>query len=322
MAVTAATKTSDFDAKLLPPHISEAIFERAAQQSVFQSLIPRVPLSYNGEAIPVVTGRPVAGWVSEGGQKPATKGTMTLKTISPKKLAAIAVVASEVVRADPGGYATNLQPQLAEAFAIAFDYAVAHNLGGDGTGSGPFSTYLDQATKTSEIGTTSVANGGVYADFNAALTKIVSTKDASNRRYRMTGVAIDSVLEPVIRGAVDTTGRPVFVDLARDVTSGAIAAAGTILGRPSFMGEGVATPDLDTVVGYAGDFSQAAWGAVGSISYAISTEATVTINGSLVSLWENNLVAIRAEAEYGFLLNDANAIVKLINTNNSPVTSS
>ena len=42
-------------------------------------------------------------------------------------------------------------------------------------------------------------------------------------------------------------------------------------------------------------------------SEAGSTEATVTINGSLTSLWEKNLLAIRAEAEYGFVVNDVDA---------------
>ena len=45
----------------------------------------------------------------------------------------------------------------------------------------------------------------------------------------------------------------------------------------------------------------------------MSTEATVTINGVLTSLWEHNLMAIKAEAEYGFVLSDADAIVKLTN---------
>jgi len=52
---------------------------------------------------------------------------------------------------------------------------------------------------------------------------------------------------------------------------------------------------------------------VGGISYDISTQATVTVNGALVSLWENNLVAVRAEAEYGFLVNDTAAFCKLAN---------
>ena len=49
---------------------------------------------------------------------------------------------------------------------------------------------------------------------------------------------------------------------------------------------------------------------MGGISYRVSTEATVTINGTLTSLFENNLVAIRAEAEYGWLLQDKDAFVQ------------
>jgi hypothetical protein len=77
------------------------------------------------------------------------------------------------------------------------------------------------------------------------------------------------------------------------------------------MGEGLYFNTTADIYGYAGDWTQAAWGVVGGISYDVSTEATVTINGSLVSLWENNLVAIRAEAEYGWLVNDTASFVKL-----------
>ena len=43
----------------------------------------------------------------------------------------------------------------------------------------------------------------------------------------------------------------------------------------------------------------------------------MTINGTLTSLFEHNLVAILAEAEYGFLLNDPDAFVKLTNNSGS-----
>ena len=145
--------------------------------------------------------------------------------------------------------------------------------------------------------------------------------DASGRRYNLTGWALDSVLEPALWGAVDTTGRPIYVDLPSDATSNTIGN-GRLLGRPSFMGEGVATINQTAVVGYGGDFSQGAWGVVGGINFSISNQATVTINGSLTSLWEHNLVAIRAEAEYGFLVNDVDAFTKLTNVGNAPITSS
>lgn len=321
MAVTSATKTTDFSG-FLPVEISTPIFERAARQSVVQQLARQIPLGMNGKAVPVITGRPAAGWVDEGAAKPATKGTRALKTMTPKKLACIVVNSAEVVRSDPAGYVSGMKNELAEAFAIAFDYASLHNLGGDGTGSGPFATYLDQATKVQEIGGTTQANGGVFIDLKEAMTDIVSDTDATGRRYRLTGWAIDSVLEPVFWGQVDTTGRPIWTDLPQDAVNGFLGTGvGNLLGRKAFIGEGVATPNLTTVVGYGGDWSQAAWGVVGGITYDVSDQATVTINGSLVSLWENNLIAIRAEAEYGFLVNDVDAFTKLTNIGNVPITS-
>lgn len=322
MAITAPDKTSDLSG-FIDPQDADYIFERAARNSVVQSLTQRVPLGPSGTRIPVITGRPQAGWVGEGEQKPATRGSVTPKTIEPKKLAAIMVHSSEVIRLNPAQFVMKMRDSLAEAFAVAFDRAAFHDEGPDGSaGAGPFTTHLGSVTKVQEIGATTQQNGGVFVDFVEAMKDLVSSTDASGRRYRLTGWALDDVVEPLLWGAVDTTGRPIWTDLPVDDNAPAISSAGRLLGRRSFLGEGVASANLTDVVGFAGDWQQAAWGAVGGISYRISTEASVTINGSLVSLFENNLVAILAEAEYGFLVNDVNAFVKLTNTNNAPVTSS
>lgn len=315
MAITAPRKTSDFSG-FLPAHIAAPIFEHARRQSVVQQLARKVPLSANGEAIPVKTGRPTAGWVDEGAKKPASQGTMTLKTMSPKKLACIVVNSMEVVEGNPGGYITDLQDDLAEAFAIAFDFGALHNLGGDGTGSGPFSTYIDQTTKSTELGGNTQANGGIHKDFVDSIGEVITDTDTAGRPYRFTGWALDNVMETRLWGAVDTTGRPLYTDLPVDAVAGSIARPGNLLGRPSFMGDGVADAGMH-VLGYGGDWSQAAWGVVGGIEYSVSDQATVTINGSLVSLWEQNLVAIRAEARYGFLCNDPDAFIQLRNDSGS-----
>lgn len=297
MAITAATKRSDFDAKFLPPEISSPIFEEAARMSVVQRLVPQVPLGLNGKAVPVVTGKMTAGWVDEGATKPASKGTVTLKTITPKKLAAIAVVSSEVVRANPANYMTLIRSQIAEAFAIAFDSATLH-----GTNT-PFTTYIDQTTKSVELGTAAQNVGGIHKDIVSGLKLLV------NDGKKLTGFALDDIVEPLLLEATDTTGRPIYIDTPLDETTAA-ARPGRLIGRPSFMGEGVSGGD---VVAYGGNWQQAAWGVVGGISYSVSTEATVTINGSLVSLFENNLVAVLAEAEYGWLANDVASFVKYEN---------
>jgi HK97 family phage major capsid protein len=298
MAVTAATKNSDFSG-FLNRDQSAGIFDKAAQQSVVQRLARQIPLGINGQSIPVVTGNLTAGWVAEGAQKPASSGSMSLKTMDPKKLAVIAVVSAEVVRANPGNYMNFIRNDVARAFAVAFDAAALH-----GT-STPFSTYIDQTSNSVEFTGTTPAFTSVWADLNSALNTLVTAgKDA-------TGWALDSRFEPVLNGVVDTAGRPLFIESPLTETAGPIRS-GRLMGREAFVGPGVYAA-TGKIYGYLGDWSQAAWGTVGGISYDISTQATVTVNGALVSLWENNLVAVRAEAEYGFLVNDTASFVKLQN---------
>lgn len=298
MAITAATKLSDFSG-FLTREQSQPIFERAARSSTVQSLVQEVPLGGNGKSIPVVTGRLTAGWVAEGTQKPASSGALGLKNMDPKKLATIAVVSSEVVRANPGNYMNLIRNQVGDAFAAAFDSAALH-----GTNT-PFGSYIAQTTKSVEIGTTTQAAGGVFGDINAGLKLLVDDGK------RLTGFALDDRFEPILNGATDTAGRPIFIDSPVVENAGPIRQ-GRLLGRSSFIGEGVYDAATDTY-GFGGDWSQAAWGVVGGISYKVSTEATVTINGQLVSLFENNLVAVLAEAEYGFLVNDTAAFVEYVN---------
>lgn len=305
MAITAPTKTSDL-AGFLKPDLAEAYFQEAARQSVVQSLTRQVPLGINGADIPVVTTKPTAQWVAEAGQKPATNSVLALQTISPKKLAAIAVVSAEVVRANPGNYIEIFKADIAESFATAFDAAALH-----GT-STPFgaNSYLDATSKSVELGTTTAANGGIYGDLNAGLKLLV---DAGKK---LTGFAFDDRAEPVLNAAVDSTGRPLFVETPVDT---AALRSGRLLSRTTLYGQNIGTavvsgsPNTGGIVGYGGDWSKAVWGVVGGIHYDVSTQATVTINGTLTSLWEHNLVAIRAEAEYGWLLNDKDAFVTFTN---------
>ncbi len=302
MAITDATKLSDFSG-FLNREQAGPIFERAARASVVQQLVPQVPLSENGKSIPVVTGRMTAGWVAEGAQKPASEGTLALKTMDPKKIAAIAVVSAEVVRSNPGNYMNLIREQVGEAFGRAFDSAALY-----GTNS-PFSTNFAQTTKSIEIGTATQAQGGIYTDMASALSLL------SAAGKRLNGFALDETLEPLLISAVDTTGRPIYTDNGQLVDTSALIREGRLLGRRSYLANEIADSSLPgtSIKGFAGDWTQAAWGVVGGINYKVSTEATVTINGSLVSLFEHNLVAVLAEAEYGFLVNDVDAFVEIKN---------
>lgn len=297
MAQANATNTGDFSG-FLQPQIAQAYFEEARKRSIVQQVARQIPLGINGQEIPYSTSKASASWVSEGETKPTTESGLALASIQPKKIAAISVVSAEVVRANPGNYMNILRDDIAEAFAVAFDNAVLH-----GTSS-PFDANVDETTKTVAFGSTVQDSGGVYGDVVAGLSELV------NDGKRCNGFAFDRVVEPVFLGGVDGNGRPLFVDTPLAETTAAITP-GRLIGRPAFLGDNVASGD---VVGYGGDWTKIVWGAVGGISYKVSTEAAVTIGGELVSLFENNLVAILAEAEYGCLVHDPEAFVKFTYT--------
>jgi HK97 family phage major capsid protein len=299
MAVTKAVQTGDFSG-FIRPELAEAYFEEVRKVSVVQSLARQVPLSANGVDVPIVTSKPTAGWVSEGGQKPTTNGGLGIKTMTPKKLAAIVPVSAEVVRSNPGGFMEILKQDIAEAFAKAFDAAALH-----GTDS-PFGSdqNLAATSKTVTLGTATAAKGGLFADINEGLN--VLAKD----RKRLTGFALDTVVEPMLNSSVDNNGRPIFTASPTTGTAESVTV-GTLLGRPAVFAEGIApATTTGSVVGFGGNWSKCIWGTVGGITFDVSTEAAVTIGGKLVSLFENNLVAVRAEAEFGWLLADKENFVK------------
>jgi len=300
MAITAAKKLADFNG-FIKPELAGPIFDEAAKGSAAMSLIRKVPLGASGQAFPIVTSKPTANWTAEGAQKHTTEAGLGLVKMEPKKLTAIAVASQEVIRANPGGYSETLAGLLADAFARAFDLAVFHNKGGDGNGTSPFETTLAATTKSVTLGAAAGAN--TYDD----LVKAMSLNLQGTPKKQVTGFAFDTGFEIDLLSAKDTAGRPLFAEAAY---TGAVPAlrSGSVLGRTTYMHENVG---LDKTVGFAGDWTKAAWGTVGGITMDISTEATVTIGGQLVSLYENNLVAVRAEAEYGFALADKEAFVKI-----------
>jgi HK97 family phage major capsid protein len=311
-----AQTKDDIFSGFITPELAQDYFAAAQRTSVVQQLARKVPLGPSGQKVPHFNKSNVqAAWVEEGAPKPTTKGALSLQYIQPHKIAAIIVDSAEVVRLNPGNYITHMQAAVGEAIGKAFDDAVLH-----GTGS-PFTAVnglgqaqnLDATTKAQEL-----ASLTAYDDLAVdGLTQLVTHKNADGAAYRWTGTALDVVTEPLLNAAKDNQGRPLFNE---PVYNGQVSPVrgGSILSRPTFVtdqiakgtGTGGALQAGDTY-GYMGDFSQMVWGQIGGISYSVSNEASVTLGGELVSLWQHNLIAILVEAEYGLLINDLNAFVKL-----------
>lgn len=279
---------------LLPRQVTDMIFEDVARTSIVQQLARRIPLPSSGVAIPITTGKPTAGWVAEGDRKPVSDGTVGTKLMDPKKLATIIVFSEEYLRNDLVGLFTVIRDQIREAFADAFDAAAIR---GEST---PFTSYLTETTKSVEIGT----GTDLYADFIDGLTQLVTD------RKRLTGFAIDPMLEPTILDTRDGNERPIWID----PSSGQGGQLGRLLGRPAGYGEGVGGTGASTLRAVGGDWSKCSYGVGREISYTVSREASIEMtpgdSSTLVHLWQDNLVGLRAEAEYGFVVGDIDAFVE------------
>lgn len=238
---------------------------------------------------------------AEGGRKPIANPTVTQGEIAVREWAVVVPIPLRLFRADPDAAIAKIQQKMPEALARAFD-----DLATTGAGIGGQSA-LSAATKTVDLGTTTTANGGVWGDFNEGLRLLV------NDDKELTGTVLDSVVEPVVNGAVDLQGHPLFIDSPVGPDTNAVLRQGRLLGRPSRFVKAIRTGTGATkVVGYMGDWSRLLWGTIGGVDYMVSKEGTyVDGDGTTHSAVQENLILFRAEALIGVQVADADAFVKV-----------
>ena len=273
---------------VLPAEVSGEILAKVQEASIIQRVSRRVALPGAGLAIQTITGEPAADWVGETGRKPVSNATVGSKTLRPYKLAVIETFSNEF-RRDKAALYQALASRLPGALATKFDATVLH---GDAPGSN-FDTLEG-------VDTVNLA-GGVYDGFVSALSAVATAG------YDMNGVVLAPQGEALVFDEKDGNGRPIFIGNAQ--TDGSI---GSVLGRPVFKSR-AAYDDAAPTVGFAGDWSQALWGTVEDVQVKISDQATLTVGNNTINLFQQNMFAVLAEIEVGFLVADDAAFVRLIN---------
>lgn len=268
----------------LPTEVSAEIMQKTQEQSAVMALARKIALPGRGLTIPVITGDPEASWVDETAIKPVSNPSMSTKIMQVYKLAVI-VPFSDEFRRDMAGLYDALVARLPLALAQKFDATVFH-------GAAPGSNFDTLASVTAQ--TISGNGNSVYKALVSADTAIATAGGLCN------GFAISAQGKGELLTAVDSTGRPLFVN---SVAEGAVPR---ILGNPVAYSKAAykdgtsgqnATPD---VLGFAGDWTQAVYGVVEGVKIDMSDTATLTISNALTSLWERNMFAVRAEIEIGF----------------------
>ena len=264
----------------LPPEVSNEILQKTQDDSAVMALARQITIPGTGVTVPVITGDPSAAWVTETAAKPVSNPGVSTKQLTPYKLAVIETFSNEFVR-DAAALYDALVARLPLALANKFDNTV---IGGT---TKPGDNFEDMSTCTSVALTATTA----YTQLVTATSNIATAGGIVN------GFAISPQCKAMLLSAVDGQNRPLFIN---SVADGAIPQ---ILGAPTIQSKGMYKAKADSataVVGIVGDWTQAVYGTVEGVQIAVSDQATLTTGSTTINLWQNNMVAVRADIEIGF----------------------
>lgn len=297
MAVDVSRKSAGLVA--LPTEISSQIWADTVDNSIVQTLCPKISMPAGGITIPMITGDPEAGWVNETDEKPVGDSTFGSKVITPYKMAVIELFSDEF-RRDYGALYAALAERLPKALGRLFDETTLGQKAAPGSG---FDT-LANAPAVELDG---------YDGYLGALSSV------SSGGGDVTAWALSPTAEIATLGFKDVNQRPLFINEV--TTQGSV---GSVLARPVYRAKNAkfALADLDgsgagtaggNVVGIAGDWGSATWGSVEGIKVAMTDQGTINKGGVQYNLWQRNMFAIRAEVEVGFAVRDPKRFAKLVN---------
>lgn len=289
-----------------PKTVVKGIWDNVLKGSVAQQLAGSVPVSINGTAIPIPVGQPTAGIVAEGGLKPVATLASKVKTVTPVKAAVMILFSEETAKADPLGEYSRIQKALGEAIARAIDTAIIHGIDATTGTAITGKESLVSTTKNTVIDPAQTAPGYLTKQLSAAYDSVVLDDD-DEAEYGFDHFLFAPKFRSSLVNALDAQGRPLYQS-SPDIT----AKFGTVMGVPTTYSRAVsgyekAKTGAAKLLGIGGDFKDALrLGFVETITYRKATE-----RAGGVDLFDRNMGAILAEAQFGWVLRDPKAFTKI-----------
>lgn len=258
----------------LPTEVTNTIISKVQEDSAVMALAQSMELPGLGATIPVITGDPEAEWVAETGKKPVSRPGLSKKVMQPYTLAVIVPFSNQFRNNVPALYNAVVE-RLPKALAKKFDETVFGKVSAPGSNFDTFASCTAQSFGSDP-----------YAALVAADADIADHDGITN------GFVIAPKAKSLLLGATDSTGRPLFIN---SVAEGAIPM---ILGSRTKQSKAAKN---GTTLGVAGDWSQAIYGVAQNLSISISDQATLQDGDTTINLWQQNMFAVRAEIEVGFV---------------------
>lgn len=281
----------------LPSDVSQEIWANAVHESAFMQLARKIRIPGTGTTIQTITGEPTANWVAETNAKPVSAHTFGKHAITPYKLAVIEAFSTEFLRDKKALYEECVR-RLPAALGKKFDSTIM-GTSAPGTGFDVLGTGVTKQTILAASGHT------VYSRFVDADAAISSADGILN------AIALAPQGKSIVLGAEDTTGHPIFTAGVGSNSVGSILGAEVAVNKGVYVA-GAATGSVPAIVGVAGDFTGVLWGSVEDVQMSVSDQATIVdANSNTISLWQNNMVAVRFEIEVAFAAMDKSQLVLL-----------
>lgn len=313
-------RLAHLDADFAPKSVVGEIFAKAEEQSVLPRLGERIEVSYGQTVIPVTVTEPQAGQVGvgttneqrEGGVKPLSGVGWGSRSFSPIKLAVIVTASDEFVRLNPQNRFNSIRGKLSSAIARAMDLAVFHGvdaLAGTALAGIDVNNVLVNTTNNVDYDPAGANAGDLINDLLASYDLIGEDYDPNawviDPRYR-------TKLAAAMRGT-DVNGNllaPGSVNLAAQESDVLGLTAYFHKAAPGRIGNYAGpTPPVRAVLG---DFGQLKWGLADEIRFKVSDQATITdADGTAVSMWQTNQVAVLCEVTFGWVVGDLDAFAKI-----------
>jgi HK97 family phage major capsid protein len=271
----------------LPAEVAQEIWAAVLEDSIFMRLAQRIELPGTGTTIQTITGEPTADWVSETAAKPVSAHTFGKKVVTPYKLAVIELFSEEFVR-DKGALYRECVRRLPAAIAAKYDATI---MGTSAPGTG-----FDVLGSATAVSLNPGAGATVYDQFVTVDGNIAAAGGIMN------GIAVAPQGKSKLLGAVDANKRPLFTAGVDSQSLSPILGAQTLISKHVYKAGTAGSPGTPAVGGIAGDFDDARYGIVEGINLSISRDATLVTTGGVISTFQQNLVAVRCEAELAFVV--------------------
>lgn len=273
----------------VPSQFGGEIIKDVIENSKVMQLGVYEPMEKQKKKFDYLAKGPGAYWVGEGQRIQTSKAEWLQIEMEAKKVAVILVASREMLQYSMSRFFEEMKPKIAEAFHRKFDEAAILNV------DNPFTQSIEQSV--------------IAAD--TVLTEPITGEAIIN----LEGLVEDNDFEPnaFISKRQNRTA-------LRAVVDGEGNLAEKLYDRKSNELDGLPVVDLKSDEFpkgniYTGDFDQIRYGIPFNISYEVSTEAqlstVVASDGEPVNLYEQELIALRATMDIGFMVIKDEAFAKL-----------